>query len=214
LQATHARSSAPYERTSESSPGPERISVAGLNHVADVEGIAHLMARLRAMRARAYAMRGLEYECQATLDAAHESLASRKGDNKAVGWIKGFDEASLASESALCFLSLGSLSQAERESRKVIHLRAGDRVRSRALGQLTLANVLLREGTYDEAAQVGLEICAVAPVLNSARVHTGLSRLGQALAHFERSPEVSAFLSAQSEACREPVVRHGNRWPV
>jgi hypothetical protein len=193
----------------------ERISAAGLNYILDVEGAKHLVARLRAMQARSYAIRGSGYECAAALEAAHDSLDSGKDDNVDVGWIAGFDEASLAGESALCFLSLGSLDHAESESRKVVHLRSGDRVRSRALGQLTLANVLMREGSYDEAAQIGLDICAVAPVLNSARVHSGLSMLGKALAPYGTSREVAAFFAAKAEACGKPTVLHQEAgWPV
>jgi hypothetical protein len=192
----------------------DRLSTTGLGHVADVEGATHLVARLHAMRARAYAMQGNEADCRVALEAAHDSL-SVGDDGAQIEWIAGFDEASLASESALCFFALGSLGQAEEESRKVIRLRAGDRVRSRALGQLTLAHVLVREGVYDEAARVGLDICGVAPMLNSARVHSGLSSLGDVLAPQRATPEVAAFLVAQAEV-REVSTefRHETRWPV
>jgi hypothetical protein len=194
----------------------ERIAAAGLGHTSKVNGAEHLTARLRAMQARAFAMQGRQYECRAALEAASSSLASARNDKPVIGWIAGFDEASLASESALCFLSIGSLPQAEHESRKVIELRAGDRVRSRALGQLTLANVLLRAGDFEEAALVGLEICTVAPMLNSARVHAGLSKLAQALSkRGAKSTEISMFLVAQGEACRKPpVMLQEARWPV
>jgi hypothetical protein len=193
----------------------ERISAAGLNHIVRFEGSRHLVARLRAMQARGYAMRGLEYECKTALEEAHESLASGKADDVTIGWIAGFDDASLASESALCYLALGVLISAESESRKVIHLRDGDRVRSRALSQLTLANVMLRRRDYNEAARLGLEICAVAPALNSVRVHTGLSSLGRALGNFSGTPDVAAFLVAQVEACREQIdLDQEDRWPV
>jgi DNA-binding XRE family transcriptional regulator len=193
----------------------DRLSTTGLGHIANVDGAKHLVARLHAMRARAYAMQGNEVDCRVALEAAHHSLDVRDDDGAQIEWIAGFDEASLASESALCFYTLGSLSQAEEESRKVIHLRVGDRVRSRTLGQLTLANVLAQGGVYDEAARVGLDICNVARTLNSARVHSGLSSLGAALAPHRATPEVAAFLTAQAEV-REASTDslQTTRWPV
>lgn len=128
----------------------ERISAKGLGHVVDIDGANQLVARLHAMQARAHAIQGSEVDCQASLEAAHDAL-SASDDGPEIGWIASFDDASLASESALCFYALGSWRQAEEESRKVVHLRDGDRVRSRALGQLTLANVLAQEGVYDES---------------------------------------------------------------
>jgi transcriptional regulator with XRE-family HTH domain len=192
----------------------ERIASTGLQHVTETDGAKRLVARLHTMRARAYAMTGRETECLTNLGSAHESLASER-DGSGIEWIAGFDEASLASESALCFLALGSLSQAEKESRKVIELRAGDRVRSRALGQLTLAAVLVREGAYDEAARVGVEICNVARELNSARVHLGLSKLGEYLTPHSAVSDVAEFLTIQTEVCRKPApVPNETRWPA
>lgn len=193
----------------------ERISQNGLKHAIEIEGAEHLVARLYAMQARAHAMRGHESECHVALDTARESLPQDNNADAEIDWVTDFDEASLAGESALCFLALGVLNQADQESRKVIQLRAGDRIRSRALGQLTLATVLMREGVYDEAARVGLEICSIAPDLNSARVHNGLSMLGIALTPRSAISEVSEFLTAQTEACRKPAVTQSQtRWPV
>lgn len=192
----------------------DRISTEGIGHVASINGAKQLVARLHTMRARAYAIHGNEVDCRVSLEAAHDAL-SASDDGPEIGWIASFDEASLASESALCFYALGSLSQAEEESRKVVHLRAGDRVRSRTLGQLTLAKVLVREGVYDEAASAGTDICEVAPTLNSARVHSGLLNLGDALAPHRAAPEVAGFLEAQAEVRRAPTfLRQEARWPV
>lgn len=192
----------------------DRLSTTGLEHIVNVEGAKHLVARLHAMQARAYAMRGNEADCRVALEAAHDSLDARH-DGIEIEWIAGFDEASLASESALCFYALGSLSQAEEESRKVIQLRAGDRVRSRALGQLTLANVLVRGGVYDEASRVGVDICGVAPTLNSARVHSGLSSLADVLAPHRATPDVAAFLAAHAEVSGASTdFQQEVRWPV
>lgn len=176
----------------------EVVSVIGLRHVDEVSGTESLVARLYAMRARAHAIAGREIECRTNLESAHDSLARESGDFE-IDWIAGFDEASLASESALCFLALGALSQAERESRKVIQIRAKDRVRSRALAQLTLASVLVRGNKFDEAARVGKELCGFARELNSARVRSGLSKLREHLAFHRDIPDVADFLTIQSE---------------
>jgi hypothetical protein len=133
-----------------------------------------------------------------------------------VGWIAQFDEASLASESALCFYALGALREAENDARKVIELRRiGDRVRSRTFGQLTLANVLLKTGAVEEAATVGSEICAVAHALNSARVRSALARLGQSLDIGRTVPEVEFFLDRLAALTEASVIsRHQERWPL
>lgn len=87
------------------------------------------------------------------------------------------------------------LSEAEDRARKVIELRRiGDRVRSRTFGQLTLANVLVKSGAVDEAARIGSGICFVATSLNSARVRSGISRLGKSLGASQKVPDVALFL--------------------
>ena len=128
-----------------------RITNTGLPRANRHHGASHLVARLYAMRARALAVQGKHTECAASLDHARHTLDTSSGASNPE-WVAGFDEASLAAESALCFYNLGQLDQAETEARTVIALRVGDRVRSRALGQLTLANILYQAGHIDEAA--------------------------------------------------------------
>lgn len=106
----------------------ERISAAGLVRAIQGEGAEQLVARLYAMRARAAAMQGRANECHLALDAACDALRSY-GNSARAEWIVGFDEASLASESSLCFYLLGALDEAESQARKVIELRCScDRV--------------------------------------------------------------------------------------
>jgi hypothetical protein len=192
-----------------------RISSAGLSRASQGEGTEQLVGRLHAMGARTAAIQGREKDCRQALDAAYDSLSSYGGSSP-VGWIARFDEASLASEAALCLYELGSLREAENEARKVIELRrTGDRVRSRTLGQLTLASVLLKTGVVEEAARVGSEICAVAHSLNSARVRSALARLGQSLDAWRTVPEVRFFLDRLSEFTDALAVsRHQERWPL
>jgi hypothetical protein len=192
-----------------------RISSAGLPRVSQGEGTEQLVGRLHAMSARAAAIQGRERDCRRALDVAYDSLNNYDG-SFSVGWIARFDEASLASESALCFYALDALTEAENEARRVIELRRiGDRVRSRAFGQLTLANVLLKAGAIEEAATVGSEICVAAHSLNSARVRSALASLGQSL-HIARTvPEVVIFLDRLTELTEASVVsRHQERWPL
>jgi thioredoxin-like negative regulator of GroEL len=167
------------------------------------------------MRARAAAIQGKEKDCRRALEAAYESLGNFGGSSPA-RWIAQFDEASLGSESALCFYALGALKEAENEARKVIELRRmSDRVRSRAFGQLTLANVLLKAGAVEEAAAVGAEICTVAHSLNSARVRSALAQLGQSLDTGPAVPEVEFFLDRLAELTEASVIsHHQERWPL
>jgi DNA-binding transcriptional regulator YiaG len=193
-----------------------RISAAGLTRATQGEGTEELVARLYAMRARAAAMQSREKECHLSLDAARDTLCNYR-DSLRAGWVAGFDEAALAGESALCFYSLGALNEAENEARKVIELRrTGDRVRSRAFGQLMLANVLFKTGAIDEAARVGSEICLVARSLSSARVRSGLSRLGKSFGASPAVPEVALFLDRPTQLTEKSTAasRDQTRWPL
>jgi transcriptional regulator with XRE-family HTH domain len=194
----------------------ERISAAGLTRTIHDEGAEQLVARLHAMHARAVAMQGQEKECRLALDAACDALRNC-GNSVRVEWISGFDEASLASEAALCFYSLGALGEAENQARKVIELRrSGDRMRSRTFGQLTLAHVLLKSGAVDEAARIGSEICLAVKSLNSARVRSGLSRLGESLRMSRAVPDVALFLGHLAQLTEQSVAASRNQtaWPL
>jgi hypothetical protein len=195
-----------------------RISAAGLALVTrgEDEGAEQLVARLYAMCARAAAIQSQAKECRLALDAARDTLRNRGGSTRAE-WIAGFDEASLASESSLCFYSLGALSEAEDQARKVIELRRiGDRVRSRTFGQLTLANVLLKAGAVDEAARIGSEICLLTTSLNSARVRSGIFRLGKLIDASRSVPDVAIFLDHLRQLTEKTVgvSRDRARWPL
>jgi transcriptional regulator with XRE-family HTH domain len=193
-----------------------RISAAGLARATQGEGTEQLVARLYAMRARAAAMQSRAKECHLALDSASDTLRNCAGSTRAE-WIAGFDEASLAGESALCFYSLGTLDEAENEARKVIELRrTGDRARSRAFGQLTLANVFFKAGAVDEAARVGSETCLVARSLSSARVRSGLSRLGESLGASRAVPDVALFLNHLTQLTEKSIAgsHDQTRWPL
>lgn len=190
-----------------------RIATTGISRAAQGSGATHLVARLYAMRARALALQQNEKECRRSLAAAHYAL-THDDNGAAAGWIADFDRASLAAESALCLYTLGALAEAEAEARTVIALRDGDRVRSRALGQLTLAHILRKAGHIDEAAAIGSDVCAVAPALDSARVHAGLDALSGALNNHQATPAVRSFVDSFAALRQQPATRTELRWPL
>ncbi|GAA1291572.1 helix-turn-helix transcriptional regulator [Saccharothrix xinjiangensis] len=172
-----------------------RIAAEGLGQAAATHGTSRLIARLHAMRARGLALIGDRAGCCTALEDA-ERILDQAGGEQPARWIAGFDEASLASEAALCFLQLTELGEAERRAREVIRLRSEDRVRSRTFAQLTLANVLVHAGRVDEAAAIGHEACGTTASLNSARVVHQLRALGGVLGMVPKSSQVSSFLAA------------------
>ena len=191
------------------------IAAVGLDHARKAEGTARLIARLYSMQARAFALSGDRHACTQALDCAKCTLASANTE-AAAEWIARFDDASLASEAALCFLRLAELEDAEHQAREVIRLRSGDRVRSRAFGQLTLAKVLVKAGRIEEAAALGHDVCRLATTLSSVRVIHRLQELGNSLAASRRMPEVSTFLAALGSLSRVTHEQEGQgvTWPV
>ncbi|MGH3977698.1 MAG: helix-turn-helix domain-containing protein [Pseudonocardiaceae bacterium] len=189
-----------------------RIAEIGLTRARGADGTGRLTARLHAVRAQGLARRGEERSCTDALTAAERALALA-GAGEPVEWTAHYDEGSLASETALCLLELGDLVGAERAAERVIELRDGDRVRSRAFGQLTLAQVLVRGGRPDEAAALGAAVCAVAPSLSSTRVRTRLGDLGVALHLHRKVAEVASFLG-QLAALPPTRAREEPTWPV
>ncbi|MEU4802384.1 helix-turn-helix transcriptional regulator [Actinosynnema sp. NPDC023587] len=170
----------------------ERLAVKGISQVTDSQAPApHLVARLHAMHARALAMRGGERAARLALEAGESALDAIVPDARN-SWLSGFDRASFAAEVALCMYDLHRYEDAAQSAIKVITSRsAGDRVRSRILAGLTLANSLVALGDHAGAARVGIEIITAAPGLKSARVHSGLARLQRQLSTQATLSEVS-----------------------
>ncbi|MFC0112607.1 helix-turn-helix domain-containing protein [Kibdelosporangium aridum] len=188
-----------------------RIASVGLGCTPATEGTKQLIARLHAMRARAFAIQVNRTSCINALKLAERVLQDASDEGKA-DWIAVFDEASLASEASLCFMQLAEYSEAELRAKEVIRLRSGDRVRSRAFGQLTLANVLLRAGRVEEAAMLGQEVCMLTRSLSSARVTRRIHDLAGALQAVSSGPEVTEFVAlVQPTAVEE---RRTTAWPV
>lgn len=192
-----------------------RIASRGLSTIRHADGTMRLAARLHTMRARAFALIGENQACAQSLDTA-ESVLERAGGEAPADWIANFDEGSLASEAALCFLDLSECAEAEERAATAIRLRSGDRVRSRAFGQLTMANILVGAGRLDEAAALGNEVCKVTSSLSSTRVLDRLNDLGRTLASAHSVPEVAHFLAALGALSHVSDGEEGSAatWPV
>jgi tetratricopeptide (TPR) repeat protein len=191
-----------------------RLAEVGLEHASSAKGVARLIARLHAMRARALSHQGAIGSCLAALEAAERAL--EVNDPAVVEWVSPFDAGSLASDTAVCLRAIGDLTAAERHARRAIELRPGDRVRSRALAQLTLAEVLVDIDRIDEAATTGHQVCQAAESLNSTQVLHRLDGLGGMLEPHAALPVVASFLSALTAVRERAAVGReaGDRWPT
>ncbi|WP_370945381.1 helix-turn-helix transcriptional regulator [Amycolatopsis sp. cg5] len=190
-----------------------RIAKTGLAHAELGPARQRLSARLHAMGARGFALQGDVHGCLDALASA-EQVLNRAHEDSAAEWISHFDEGSLASEAACCFGALGNTAEAERQAHRVLELRVGDRVRSRAFGQLTLAEVLVRTGEIEEAAALGKEVCAAAGSLTSHRVHTQLADLSRSLQKYRDVSSVTSFLADCEHVLEPPPAEDETPWPV
>ncbi|MGH9247281.1 MAG: hypothetical protein ACRD29_23810 [Acidimicrobiales bacterium] len=191
-----------------------RLAEVGLQHASGIDGVAQLVARLHASRARALSHQGAIGACLAALNAAEQALET--GETAVVEWVSPFDAGSLASDTAVCLRAIGDLSAAERHARRAIELRPGDRVRSRALARLTLAEVLIDVDRIDEAATTGQQVCEAAQSLNSTQVLRRLDGLGSMLEAHASLPVVASFLAALT-VVRERAARTreaDDSWPT
>jgi len=139
---------------------PERaitLTSRGQDTLASGPPLPELRARLLAMQARGFAALQQPRECVQLLVQAEQSLTD-SAEAPLSPWVSPFDEASLASEAARCLRQLGDLNAAQRQAERILELRAGDRTRSRAFGQLILVTVLIGQGKPDEACAVAQEV--------------------------------------------------------
>lgn len=190
-----------------------RLADVGLSHARRSPARHRLSARLHAMRARGLATNGERRACVTALGNAANTL-DRTVYDEPTEWVSPFDEGSLAVETALCLRELHDLAAAEDHARRVLALRDGDRIRSRAFGQLTLADVLLAAGGIDEAAALGREVTIATTSLTSARVKRRLDILARALEPHDSAAAVKDFL-ATHRAHQDPQLLSGkDSWPV
>jgi 8-oxo-dGTP diphosphatase len=161
-----------------------------------------LAARLLAMQARGLAGVGDATACARILLRAEEVLGGGFGQAPSP-WVSRFDEASLASEAARCLRQLGDLEAARRHAEQVIALRDVERARSRALGQLMLASILVARGELDGACTIGYEVISGTHALGSGVVVRQLDGLRGLLEPYRSARVVAEFLSHLSDALRE-----------
>ncbi len=160
-----------------------------------------LEARLYAMEAGGLAALQEPVDCARALGCADKAL-NRIPSSEPSEWISCFDEASLAIEAARCLRRLGQIARARGEAERVVALRPGDRARSRAFGQLTLAAILIEQGNPEEACAVGYEVLNGTRALSSFLVVQQLRGLGQLLEPYRSIKAVSDFLACLVEELR------------
>ncbi|HET8660338.1 MAG TPA: hypothetical protein VFM55_15230 [Micromonosporaceae bacterium] len=170
-----------------------------------------LMARLLALEARGAAGLGDLAKPLVLLAQAEAELA------KAVSlglpptpWVSHYDEASLASDAGRCLRRLGDLAETRRQAERIIGLRPAQRARSRGLGQLMLANVLVAQGVVDEASAVTARALDSGLPLHSAPVARGLRTLGLALAPHKASAAVGEVHARLTETLDQQSIWAGN----
>jgi transcriptional regulator with XRE-family HTH domain len=170
-----------------------QLARVGMGRLEEGPANPELAARLLAMEARGHAALG-EPAASARLLLRAEQTLDRAPAGEQSEWISRFDEASLAGEAARCLRRLGQLGDARRQAERVIALRPGDRARSRAFGQLILAQVLIQQRKLDEACAVGRQILDGTAALSSFLVLRQLQRLRELLAADQSAPAVAEFL--------------------
>jgi transcriptional regulator with XRE-family HTH domain len=182
----------------------EAIRYARQGSQALTDGPRHpsLQGRLLAMQARGFAALGQAEHCVQLLHRAETALDGPPADQQSP-WISPFDEASLASEAARCLRQLGDLSQAQRQTERIIALRPTDRIRSRAFGQLILVTILIARGRVEAACAVAHEILDATPHLGSGLVGQQLSDLQRLLAPYRDTTVVKEFLARLADVLSE-----------
>jgi transcriptional regulator with XRE-family HTH domain len=159
-----------------------------------------LEARLHAMGARCHAAQRDGSECLRLLGRAERALAA--GPASASEWTHPFDEASLAGEASQSLRQLGRFGAARVHAERVIALRVGDRVRSRAFGQMTLAGVFAEQRRLDDACAVGHQVLRSTAALGSLRVVQQLQALRQLLRPYRSAKAVGDFLACSADDLR------------
>ncbi|MGH3909038.1 MAG: hypothetical protein ACRDTE_33390 [Pseudonocardiaceae bacterium] len=161
-----------------------------------------LEARLLAMQARGFAAVRKPGECTQILRRAEKAL-TRSPAMPPSRWVSHFDEGSFANEAARCMRQIGDLNEAQRQARRIIELRSGDRTRSRAFGQLILCMVLIDLGKLDEACALARDVLNATQSLGSFLVVQQLRDLRQLLQPHRVNKVVADFLDCLDETLRE-----------
>lgn len=181
-----------------------RLARQGQEALAKAPPNPALAARLLAMQARGLtAMPHADAAaCGKVLLRAEQTLADKRPGQPSP-WISRFDEGSLASEAARSLRQLGQLQGAARHARRIIEIRPDSHARSRAFGQLLLANILISQGEPDEACAAGQEALAALQFLSSYLVVQELRNLAKRLEPYQASRVVAEYLMAVDDALRD-----------
>ncbi|MFI1187036.1 helix-turn-helix domain-containing protein [Streptomyces californicus] len=162
--------------------------------------IPALAARLYAMQARALASALQRTSAHRALEGAHDALVAGADDEHP--WLSPFDEAALASESALILRDLGQQVQALSCAKNAVRLREECRTRSLALSRITLAGMHVQRREFDEAIQVGNDLLGTSLALASVRVLQQLDALRGHLAPHRTHAPVREYLERFDDARR------------
>jgi hypothetical protein len=173
----------------------------GLARLRTTEPVPVLTARLHAMKARAFARLDAPTQAQRSLDSAQEELHGADLAT-APSWVAPFDHASLASETASVLLDLHRLPEAAEEAARALKLRDASRARSRALGQVTLARILIAQEQLDAACEISDELLGMSQVLGSVRVSRQLDLLQDAFEPYGRTSSVHQLLERMTAEAR------------
>ncbi|WP_213457324.1 tetratricopeptide repeat protein [Rhizomonospora bruguierae] len=169
-----------------------RLARQGQDVLRGMRPCSPLMACLWALEARGAAGSG-EVARPLDLLARAESELAEDGSlgQPRSPWVNSYDHASLASDASRCLHRLGDLAGARRQAERTIELRPAHRARSRGLGQLTLANVLVAQGAVDEASAVAEQALDSSMPLDSAPIARGLRAVHNALAPYRNNATVA-----------------------
>lgn len=173
-----------------------RAALDGRTRLPEIE------ARLLAMQARGLAALGQADDSTRLLRQAETTL-TQSADEAPSAWVSGFDEGSLANEATRCLQLVGDLSEAERQAERILVLRPSGRTRSRAIGQLLLAGVLVAQRRPDEACAAAHQVLDATKSLGSGFVISQLRDLRQTLEPHRGSTAVAEFLGCLENELRE-----------
>ncbi|MGH3829968.1 MAG: hypothetical protein ACRDRS_05865 [Pseudonocardiaceae bacterium] len=168
-------------------------------------------ARVFAMQARGFAALRKLSETVALLGRAEQALG-HSYDEEPSEWANNFDEGSFASEAARCMRQLGKLPQAQRHAERILELRPAGHTRSRALGQLMLATVLIEQDQPEPACAVAQDVLDATRWLSSCQVIEQLHGLHRLLVPHRASAVVKDFLECLGEVSRQRAWL--DQWPV
>ncbi|MEE4421160.1 helix-turn-helix transcriptional regulator [Streptomyces bugieae] len=159
----------------------------GLQFAGQGPQIPSLTARLYSMHARALAVADQGTVALRELERAHDALTSSAEATHP--WISPFDEASLASESALTYRDMKRYDGALEYADRAVTLRESGRARSLAMSQINLVATHAYRGDLDAVLHFGVMLLTTNPSLGSVRVINQLTDLRRMLdSHSDHRP--------------------------